>query len=533
MMRSQWLADTSDGVITESVPQVLARQVAAHGARPAVYWEQDSELAHLTYADLAAAATAVARALAGQAAPGERVAVWSRNSLAWVLLEYGCALAGLILTPLNPAWTDPEVEHAIQLTGPALFFAGTGPQGESLLPRASAHADRTTVLDLAGLPSWSAAVPAGELAEVPAATPLLIQFTSGTTGRAKGALISHQGALNTGRLRNLYDVMSHPDVYLNPVPYHHIGGSCCIILGALVDAGAFVLAERWDPGLVVRLLRRGPVNRIGGVPTMMFDLLGRLGEDASAVTVKSVSLGGAKVPQLLVERVQDAFGAPVVVTYAQSESSIITSSRVGDDPAVIARTVGRPVAGVELRICDPASGAVVPLGAPGEIQVRSPYLMLGYWGMPAQTTAAMTPDGFLRTGDVGEMDDAGNVTFRDRVRDVIIRGGENIYPAEVEEALLAHPGVAAAVVVGLDDERLGERVAGVVVRVPGSEATGEELGGYLHGRLARFKIPQTWRFVDQLPMTASGKVRRFVVRDQARADQARADQAPGPAPAAG
>jgi fatty-acyl-CoA synthase len=507
MMRSQWLADTSDGVITESVPQVLARQVAAHGARPAVYWEQDSELAHLTYADLAAAATAVARALAGQAAPGERVAVWSRNSLAWVLLEYGCALAGLILTPLNPAWTDPEVEHAIQLTGPALFFAGTGPQGESLLPRASAHADRTTVLDLAGLPSWSAAVPAGELAEVPAATPLLIQFTSGTTGRAKGALISHQGALNTGRLRNLYDVMSHPDVYLNPVPYHHIGGSCCIILGALVDAGAFVLAERWDPGLVVRLLRRGPVNRIGGVPTMMFDLLGRLGDGASAVTVKSVSLGGAKVPQLLVERVQDAFGAPVVVTYAQSESSIITSSRVGDDPAVIARTVGRPVAGVELRICDPASGAVVPLGAPGE------------------------------------MDDAGNVTFRGRVRDVIIRGGENIYPAEVEEALLAHPGVAAAVVVGLDDERLGERVAGVVVRVPGSEATGEELAGYLHGRLARFKIPQTWRFVDQLPMTASGKVRRFVVRDQARADQARADQAradqaradqaPGPAPAAG
>jgi len=515
---AEWTAQGGDELLTGSIPELLASRAETHGDRPAMWWPQGTALTKMTYADLRAAATAVARALAGRAAPGERVAVWSRNTVEWVIVEYGCALAGLILTPYNTAWTDAEVDHATRLTTPTLVFAGTDLRGGSLVPRAAEVCGADRVLDLAGVRSWAETAEPGELPAVAATDPFLIQFTSGTTGRSKGALLTHQAALNVARERNRRDVIGPNDCWLNPVPYHHVGGSCFVILGGLVDGGAFVVVERYSPAETMGLLDHGVVTRIGGVPTMVLDAVAHLGDRAASAGIRSVAVGGATLTQHLVERIRRTLGAPVINTYGQSESPAITSTDIHDDAGTIADTVGRPVAGVDVRIVDPATGEIVPVGAVGEIQARSPYVMRGYWGMPEQTAEVMTEDGFLRTGDLASMAEDGSVTFAGRARDVIIRGGENVYPAEVEEHLLAHPGVAAAVLVGIEDERLGERVAGVVVRAPGSTVTGEELTDHLRAAVARFKIPEMWRFVDGLPMTASGKVRRFVVRDETNAE---------------
>lgn len=515
---SHWTADGGDELLTESIPELLRLRAQTHGDQPALWWPADGALRSMSYAELAAAADEVARAFAGRAAPGERLAVWSANSVEWVLAEYGAALAGLILTPFNTAWTDAEVAHAHQLTKPALVFAGTNHRGERLVGRAAQVCGEENVVDLTTLRQWAAEALPGQLPAVGARDPFLIQFTSGTTGRSKGALLTHQAALNAANERNRRDVIGPNDCWLNPVPYHHIGGSCFVILGGLVDGGAFVVVERYAAAETMRLLDHGVVKRIGGVPTMLIDALEHLGGRAATADIRSVAVGGATVTVHLVERIRRTLGAPVINTYAQSECPAITSTDIHDDAETIAATVGRPVAGVEMKLVDSESGQTVPVGAVGEIVTRSPYVMRGYWGMPEQTAEVLDEDGWLRTGDLATMDEFGNVTFQGRARDVIIRGGENVYPAEVEEFLVAHPGVAAAVLVGKDDSRLGERVAGVVVRAPGSQVTGEELTEYLRGSVANFKIPEIWRFVDSLPMTASGKIRRFEVRDQINAE---------------
>lgn len=516
---AEWLPQEQELLrLDATVPGLIAERAATDAGRPAVYRWVDRELIPITYGELASAAAPVAAALAGRVEPGGRIAVWGRNSVEWIVLEYAVAQAGLVLAPFNLMWTDAEVRHALDLTTPQLIFVGALPSGDRLVERAVGIAGEAAVVDLSRIDDWASDQPTKALPEVRPEDPFLIQFTSGTTGRAKGATLSHRAAINGALCRNVRDLNPPDDVWLNPVPYHHIAGSCCVMLGQLLTGGAFVLVDRWDPEQVVSALDSGRITRMGGVPTMLIDLMDRLGDRGPDAGVRSVGLGGAKVPQSLVDRIARDLGAQVHIGYGQSECVLITATEWGDDQATVAETVGRPLAGCHVRIADPETGAVLRLGEPGEIQVRSQNMMSGYWADERATAEAFTDDGFLRTGDLGTMDERGYLTFVGRVRDVIIRGGENIYPAEVEEVLAEHPGVATAVLVGIDDERLGEQVAGVVVRAPGSEVTGEELAAFLRGRVARFKVPVQWRFVDQVPMTASGKVRRFVVRDETNAE---------------
>jgi acyl-CoA synthetase (AMP-forming)/AMP-acid ligase II len=510
---SEWQTDDPGMLIHESVPQLLARQLPALRDRPALLWPNGDRFDRMTFGELAAAARMVARALAAAAAPGERVAVWSRNSVEWVILHYACALAGLIATPFNTAWTDSEVRYATELTGPAIVFAGLDRDGNGTAARARDTCAGTPVYDLAELRAWAAAAPAADLPEVHAEDPFLIQFTSGTTGRFKGALLSHRALLNSAALRAAYDVIPENDVWLNPVPYHHVGGFCHVVLGGLVNGGAFVVIDRFSASEMVRLIGMGDVTRIGGVPTMINDIVDRIRETGHTGALTSVATGGSTVTQHLVDKVRSAFGAVVVSAYGQSESPTITHTEADTDPATLAATIGRPVAATRVRIVDTETGQIVPFGTIGEIQTLSPCVMDGYWGMPEQTRETIGADGFLRTGDLGSMNSDGYVSFSGRGRDVIIRGGENIYPAEVEEVLIAHPGVADVVVVGIDDKRLGERVAGAVVRTPDSTVTAAELTEFLHDKVAYFKIPGAWRFMDSFPMTASGKVQRFRVRE--------------------
>ena len=508
-----WAADTQVPLLRESIGEVLRDRAAQSGARAALLWPADDDVETMSYAELLVAAEGVARSLLVTSRPGDRVAVWSSNSVEWVILEYACALAGLVLTPFNTAWTDYEIEHALALTEPCLVFAGSDGRGGRLVERAQRLAPPASVIDLATLPDLP---PAAEKALPPisADAPFLIQFTSGTTGRAKGALLSHRAALNAVHLRSCAggDVNDH-DVWLNAIPLHHMGGSISLVLGALVATGGYVVMERFDPDRTVRLLGPTGATRTGGVPTMLLAVLDHpdLGKDD--VHIRAVSLGGASVPSSLVRRIQRDLGAVVAVIFGQSECPIVTTTNDTDDPETIATSVGRPVAQSDVKIVDPDTRDLLAIDVVGEVCVRSPIVMEGYYAMPDATSEVIDGEGFLHTGDLGSMDANGIITIRGRAREMIIRGGENIYPIEVESALLQHPAVANAAVLGIPDDKYGEQVGAAVCLAPGSTATPAELEAFVGERIAHFKVPRTWRFVDTFPLTASGKIRKVELAD--------------------
>jgi fatty-acyl-CoA synthase len=504
-------------LLTETVADVLARQARTNGGQRAVLWEDSAgKLCALTYAELAERANAVAVTL-GDLAVGDRVAVWGRNSVEWVLLEYACALRGLVLMALNTAWTDVEAAHAIELAEPSVLFAGLDSRGAAVRERAERIAGAAVVRDLDGLLGLPDAAPSA--VSVTPDTPFLIQFTSGTTGRAKGAVLTHIGVLNAAYLRLVNIPSAVGGVTLNSVPFHHVGGSVSIILGSLTTAAAFVVLDKFDAAQTVRLLSAAQVTGLGGVPIMIERILDQPGVREAARSVTTVGLGGADISPHLVRRVRDELGAAVMTTYAQSECPVITNSEPGDTPEQVATTAGRPVEATEVRILDPVTGREVATGETGEIAVRSPVVMTGYYRMPEQTAEVLPGDGFLRTGDLGSINSGGYLTVRGRIREVIIRGGENIYPAEVEAALSEHPQVAGCAVVGIADPSWGE-IVGASVLTRGEPVSPADLEAFLGRRLAHFKIPRVWRFVEAFPMTASGKIRRVEVKEEMNAARA-------------
>ena len=397
----------------------------------------------------------LARWIAGQCQPGDRIALWSRNAFEAVIVQHACALAGTIIAPFNTGWSDSEVAHALELTTPSLLFAGLGNRGDALMPRAKALAS-CPVLPLDEVAVLARSMHSSALPEIPQDAPYLIQFTSGTTGKAKGALLSQRAALLGGWLRPLVDGCDENDLWLNAVPFHHIGGSCAIVLGALTTASPFVVLERYDRDQLVRLMGQLGPTRMGGVPTMWHDILASADLPPKG-TVRTVTLGGASVPPGLVHAVRDRLGAVCVIGYGQSECPVATATLRDAPIEEICDSIGRALPHVEIKVVDQA-GETVPLGETGEICVRGPIIMDGYWNNPEATRATIEPDGFLHTGDLGAMDDSGLLRMRGRLRELIIRGGENIYPAEIEAALLSHPAIAMAAVVGVEHERLGQEV---------------------------------------------------------------------------
>jgi fatty-acyl-CoA synthase len=506
-LKAHWPADPSIPLMAESIGEVLRRHGRDRGGRTALFWPDGEGLGVMTYAELLARAEQLGGWLLEQAAPGDRIAVWARNSLPYVVLEYACALSGCILTPFNAAWTDFEARHALDLTTPAVVFAGPDVRGVRLQERAQELAGDRPVLDIAAALDLE---PQAErsLPPVSAAAPFLIQFTSGTTGRAKGAVLSHRAALNGAYLRPHLDGASGDDVWLNPVPYHHIGGSCVVVLGALSVGGACAVLERFDAAQIAALMRPTRATRMGGVPTMWRSLLDYPDLPKSDIALKVVTLGGAHVPAALVRQVQQELGAKVAIGFGQSESPMITGTDLHDSPEIIANTVGRPLPHIEVKIVDPATHETLALDEVGEVAVRSPLVMDGYFNQPEATAEAIDAEGFLYTGDLGRMDADGIVRLQGRARELIIRGGENVYPTEVEDALLEHPAVDAAAVIGADDVKWGQQVAGVVQFRPGHEAEPAELEAFVAKRVSHFKVPRLWAFVEAFPMTASGKIKK-------------------------
>jgi len=473
-----------------------------------------------TYDGLLADSERVARALLSRFAPGERVAVWAPNCPEWLLMEFGAALAGLTLVTVNPALRAREVAFVLgqsRAHGVVLAPSYRGADlGQTLEQVRGGLPELREVISLADWDSFAdSGSPTQRLPDVGPDDAAQIQYTSGTTGFPKGAVLHHRGITNNARFCAQIVRAQPGEVWVNPMPLFHTAGCVLLTLGPVQELCTQVLVPGFEPGLVLNLMESERSAMFGGVPTMLLAMLGHpafSGADFSSV--RCAFAGGATVPPTLVQRIESALGVPFSITFAQTEASpCITQTRLDDSPEDRARTLGRPHPNVEVMIADPATGEAVPPGTIGEILARGYNVMTGYFDNPGATAEAIDA-GWLHTGDLGSADERGYYKIEGRVKEMIIRGGENIYPREIEEVLFAHPAVADVAVVGVPDEHWGEQVAAFIRPAAERDATQEELADYCRAQLAAHKIPRHWVFTDAFPMTGSGKVQKFLLREQ-------------------
>ena len=468
-----------------------------------------------TYNELLAEAEQVARALLARFKQGDRVAICSPNSAQWVIFEYGVALAGMVLVPVNADYRQTELAGVLQdCEAAALFYADKWRKNNIAANAIAVRDGELPNLVLVPLADWHEFLKSGSpdtpLPEVHHRDPVAILFTSGTTGRPKGAML-HHGFSNPPRsVADCCNFRQH-GVFMNPTPMHHISGSAVTLFAALSRHGTLVQMSHWDPALAMELIESEGVNGALLVPTMIVALLDH--PDCSKHDLSSLDFlvtGAAPVPPALLDRVKERIGCPVLICFGQTESGRpVSNTTLTDGAEELAKTLGRALPGVEIEIHDPETGAKLPVGELGEICFRSPQIMLGYYGRQEATSEAITPDGWLRSGDLGTLDERGYLAINGRLKDMIIRGGSNIYPREIEDALFALPSVAQAAVIGVPDDKWGEVVLALVQATEGSALDFEEMFHYCRGRMAPYKVPALWCEIDEFPLNPSGKIQKF------------------------
>ena len=468
---------------------------------------------------------------------GDRVGVWSPNRFEWVVLQYATARVGAILVNINPAYRSTELEYALNQSGVSLLaLARRFRQTDYLAILAEVRGRCPQLRDVLVMDSdWDALLAAGaavgesELAAVEAALqfddPINIQYTSGTTGSPKGATLSHHNILNNAFFVTERLHYTERDRVCVPVPFYHCFGMVLGNLGCTCRGACLVVpGEAFDPLAVLETVRAERCTSLYGVPTMFIAELGhpRFGEfDLSSL--RTGLMAGAPCPVEVMRQVQGRMHMrEVQIACGMTETSPVSTQTAADDPLdKRVETVGRPQAHAEIKVIDPLTGQVVPRGTPGEQCTRGYLVMLGYWNDPDATAKAVDAAGWMHTGDLAVMDDDGYVRIVGRIKDVIIRGGENVYPREVEEFLHTIPGVAEAQVIGVPCDRYGEEVMAWVRLRPGAALTADDLRAACLGRIATYKIPRHWKFVDAFPMTVTGKVQKYRMREIAAAELGR------------
>jgi HIP---CoA ligase len=489
----------------------------------------------LSYRELHERAGEVARALiADGIAPGDRVAVWCPNTTAWVLAALGSLTAGATLVPVSTRFTGAEALDVISRSGCRALFVDDGFLGvDRLAALRAASEEPEQVGSLAGLAvvvrvggaDWKSFVErklaslrpyaAARAAAVSPEDVSDILFTSGTTGRSKGAMSSHRSALSVARAWAEHAGLTEGDRYLVVNPFFHSFGLKAGILACLVSGAVMVPLPVFDGAAAMRVIETERITVLPGAPTIYQAILDHPERDRFDLSSLRLAVtGAANVPTALVERMSRELSFRVVLTaYGLTEAVVATMCRPGDAPETVASTCGRPAAGFSVRVAGPDGGDADP-GETGEVLLRGTNLMLGYLDDPAATAEAIDPDGWLHTGDVGRVDAAGYLTITDRLKDMYICGGFNVYPAEVEQVLARLDGVAESAVVGVPDGRLGEVGRAYVVSRVGQALSQDAVIDFCRQRLANYKVPRQVMFRDALPRNPSGKVLKRLLRNE-------------------
>jgi fatty-acyl-CoA synthase len=534
---SVWDADDSERVLDTTVGGIL-RDAATRTPDAIALVAGTLEPAlrrRWTYAELLDDAERAGRALAARFDASERVAVVAPGIPESLILTYAAALAGLVLVPVNPSLRVGELRHVLGQSGSSGVFVVPEHRGHDLAATLDAlRPDLPALRDVVVFDEWDAfctsvrgtrgpGSPSGHGLSSRTVRPedvAQLVYTSGTTGAPKGALLTHRGMTNAARFGAMRFGMRPGDVYVQTMPLFHVGGQVVSFQLCQLSATA-VMVPSFEPGLVLELIESEQATLTCGVPTMLLALVEHPDfsrRDLSSL--RAVSGGGAVVPAELVRHIEDVLGVQFAVVFGQTEAcGFISQTGLDDSAEDKGATLGRPLPGVGARVVDPADGAALARGVVGELEVCGPNVMAGYHELPEASADAIRPGGWLRTGDLVTMDARGYLRIAGRLKEMIVSGGENIFPVEIENVLADHPEVDQVAVVGVPDDRWGEAAVAVVVPVSPGSADPAALEAFLRSRLAAFKVPRRFVLVDELPCTASGKIQKHRVREQLLEDR--------------
>ncbi|MGB6613838.1 MAG: AMP-binding protein [Trebonia sp.] len=484
-----------------------------------------------SYAELAADVDALALGLlAAGVTVGDRVGIWAPNCAEWVLTQYATAKIGAVLVNINPAYRTSELEFVLTQSGARLLVAAQRLKTSDYAAMITEVRPRCAALEqvvLLGTGDWDALLETGRRAdrgpldaiELSADDPINIQYTSGTTGFPKGATLSHHNILNNGYFVGELCHYTHEDKICIPVPFYHCFGMVMGNLAATSHGAAMVIpAPAFDPVATLEAVQAERCTSLYGVPTMFIAELSV--PDFGRFDLSSLRTGimaGSPCPVEVMKQVIDRMGmSEVSICYGMTETSpVSTQTRVDDSIERRVATVGRVGPHIEVKVIDPATGKAVPRGTPGELCTRGYSVMLGYWRQPDKTAEVIDAARWMHTGDLAVMDDDGYLSITGRIKDMVIRGGENIYPREVEEFLYTHPDILDAQVIGVPDAKYGEELMAWVRMRPGATPlTADALREFCLGKLAHYKIPRYVHITDEFPMTVTGKVRKVEMRER-------------------
>jgi fatty-acyl-CoA synthase len=486
-----------------------------------------------TYSELNGAVDRVARGLIAMGLrAGDRMGIWSPNRAEWVLVQYATAKTGVVLVNINPAYRTSELEYALNQSGCRAIIAAPDFKASDYAAMIEEVRPRLTSLEhvvLLDTPDWetllsdASRVSEHELRERQASLqfddPINIQYTSGTTGAAKGATLSHHNILNNGFFVGEFCRYTDADRVCIPVPFYHCFGMVLANLACTTHGACMVIpGPAFEPAPVLEAVQEERCTSLYGVPTMFIAELGL--DDFDSYDLSSLRTGimaGSPCPVEVMRQVVDRMHMDeVTICYGMTETSPV-STQTGSEDELERRvsTVGRVHPHVEVKVVDTGDGRIVPHGETGELCTRGYSVMLGYWDDADRTAEAIDRGRWMHTGDLATMDDEGYVNIVGRIKDMIIRGGENVYPREIEEFLYTHPDIADVQVIGVPDRRYGEAIMAWVQPREGAAIDADELREWCGGKIAHFKVPRYVKIVDEFPMTVTGKVQKFKMREQA------------------
>jgi fatty-acyl-CoA synthase len=525
-------AVADESLLGETIGANLARTVARWGDREALVDVPTSR--RWTYSELDVEVDELALGLLRLGiTKGDRVGIWSPNCAEWVLLQYATAKIGAILVTVNPAYRDHELAYVVNQSGLRLLVSAVRHKSSDyreMIEQVRGQCPGLADVVYVGEESWRRLLADGSrtdhrlLAEraatLGADDPINIQYTSGTTGFPKGATLSHHNILNNGYAVGGLVNYTEVDRICIPVPFYHCFGMVMGNLAATSHGACMVIpAPSFDPVATLGAVRDERCTSLYGVPTMFIAALGLADfAEYDLSTLRTGIMAGSPCPVEVMKRVVDEMHmAEVAICYGMTETSpVSTMTRADDDLARRTETVGRTMPHLESKVVDPASGLTLPRGQAGELCTRGYAVMLGYWDEPDRTAEAIDAARWMHTGDLATMDDDGYLAIVGRIKDLVIRGGENVYPREVEEFLYGHPDIADVSVVGVPDERYGEELMAWVVLRPGAATLDAEgVRAFCAGRIAHYKVPRYVHVVDGFPMTVTGKIRKVQMRADA------------------